>query len=192
MFSSSLHFALLHYALLHVAPSSSPWTRSRHSTFLQRQPPVPPPKDIAHGTQVARVGAVLFFPALWRDLDCNIRIPWVYVNTLTRQQEPQDYAQQHHVASEIRTFTSALYKLTETRLQTELALHGWMCVTLPAARLLKSPGTLTSPDSTRPGLTTAGLAVAGVLNSLSGRMNLSILSNRPSPRHFECIKRRIT
>ncbi|KAF9364073.1 hypothetical protein BGX34_002575 [Mortierella sp. NVP85] len=45
------------------------------------------PKDLARCVQVSKAWSDWFTPALWRDLDCHIRLPYVYVHTFARQQE---------------------------------------------------------------------------------------------------------
>ncbi|KAF9345042.1 hypothetical protein BGX34_005071 [Mortierella sp. NVP85] len=44
-------------------------------------------KDLARCVQVSKAWFDWFSPALWRDLDCHIRLPYVYVHTFARQQE---------------------------------------------------------------------------------------------------------
>jgi hypothetical protein len=44
-------------------------------------------KDLTRCVQVSKAWTDWFSPALWRDLDCHIRLPYVYVDTFARQQE---------------------------------------------------------------------------------------------------------
>ncbi|KAK3823129.1 MAG: hypothetical protein J3Q66DRAFT_330929 [Benniella sp.] len=44
-------------------------------------------KDLARCVQVSKAWYDWFSPALWRDLDCHIRLPYVYLDTFARHQE---------------------------------------------------------------------------------------------------------
>ncbi|KAK3823128.1 MAG: hypothetical protein J3Q66DRAFT_330927 [Benniella sp.] len=44
-------------------------------------------KDLARCVQVSKAWSDWFSPALWRDLDCHIRLPYVYLDTFARYQE---------------------------------------------------------------------------------------------------------
>jgi len=63
-----------------TTPFSAPLLNNEICRYLS-------PKDLARCVQVSKAWSDWFSPALWRDLDCHIRLPYVYVHTLTRQQE---------------------------------------------------------------------------------------------------------